>query len=149
MKHSTITFTFAVMMLCSVLPVRAQDTSKPDSADVEKYATFDVLPGGECNLDSVSVDGDDMTLSGWAILSSDANSAPPEPVLLQLVAGSDQRIVANRNERSDVADYFKNDALKMAGFTAVVKKQPGMLVQILLPSEGHLYKCPNVFPAIP
>ena len=146
MKVNTIML--AVLLLGSVLPVHAQDTSKPDPADVEQYATFDVQSGGECNLDEVRVDGDDVTLSGWAILSGDANSAPPEPVLLQLdVAGSGRRIVADRIERSDVAAYYKNDALKTSGFTAVVKQQAGMLIQILQPFEGHLYKCPNIFPA--
>jgi hypothetical protein len=112
-----------------------------------RYATFDVRPGGACNLDQVSVDGDDVTLSGWAFLSRDADSAPPEPVILQLdVAGSSRRVIADRTERPDVADYFQNDALKMSGFTAVVRRRAGMAVKILQVFDGHLYECPDAFP---
>jgi hypothetical protein len=129
-----------------VLPVHAQDASKPDPAAVEKYASFDVRPGGGCNLDQASVDGDDVILSGWAILSVD--SAPPKPVLLQLdVGGNSRRVMAERTERQDVAVANKNDALKMSGFTAVVKRQLGMNVKILQAFEGHLYLCPDAFPA--
>jgi hypothetical protein len=117
-------------------------------AAVEKYVTFGVQSGGECNLDEVSVDGDDVTLSGWAILSADADSAPPEPVLLQLdVGGSSRRVMAERIERPDVAVSYKNNALKLSGFTTVVKQQAGMFVRILQPFDGHLYECPDRFPA--
>ena len=146
MKVSTTML--AALMFGSVLPLHAQDASKPDPAAVEKYATFDVQPGGACNLDQVSVDGDEVTLSGWAILSRDADSAPPQPVLLQLdVNGSSQRVIADRTERDDVAVDSKNDALKMSGFTAMVKRQAGMMVTILQPFEGHLVQCPDQFPA--
>jgi hypothetical protein len=146
MKVSTIML--AVLMLGSVPPVHAQDASKPDPAAVEKYATFDVQPGGACNLDQVSVDGDEVTLSGWAILSRDSDSAPPNPVLLQLdVDGSSRRVIADRTEREDVAVDSKNDALKMSGFTAMVKRQAGMVVTVLQPFAGHLLQCPDKFPA--
>jgi hypothetical protein len=45
-----------------------------------------------------------------------------------------------------VAGHFKNDALKMSGFTAVVKRQAGMTVKILQAFEGHLYEYPDAFP---
>jgi|SRR5271169_1634843 len=129
-----------------VQPTGGGSSREADPAAVEKYATFDVRPGGGCNLDQTVVDGDDVTLSGWAILSAD--SAPPEPVLLQLdVGGSSRRVMALRTERSDVAVAQKNDALKMSGFIAVVTRQAGMNVKILQAFEGHLYECPDAFPA--
>jgi hypothetical protein len=110
---------------------------------MERYAAFDIRPGGACNFDGVRLSTDEVTLSGWAILSADADGAPPEPVILQLdVAGTSRRVVAHRTERSDVAASYKNDALKMSGFTAVVKRQPGMNVKLLQAFDGHLYACP-------
>jgi len=108
---------------------------------VEGHAAFDMRPGGACNFDQVRVSADEVVSSGWAIRSVDGS--PADAVLLQLdVAGNNWRVVANRNERSDVAVYYKNDALRMSGFTATVKQQAGMNVKLLRAFEGHLYVCP-------
>jgi glycosyltransferase involved in cell wall biosynthesis len=127
-------------------PLRAIWSLTADPA-VERYTTFDVQPGGACNLEQVSVLGDEVTISGWAFLSRDARSAPSGPVLLRLdVDRSSRLVMAERIERPDVADYYKNDALKMSGFTAVVKRQAGMTVKVLQAFEGRLYECPGAFP---
>jgi hypothetical protein len=139
----------AAAIAYSVVGPNSADTSRviaPAAAD--KYTTFDVQPGGGCNLDHVTVDGDDVTLFGWAILSSDADKPPPERVLLQLdVNGSSRRVVAQRIKRLDVAVANNNDALKMSGFRAVVTRQAGMKIKILQAIEGHLYECPDAFSA--
>jgi hypothetical protein len=101
-------------------------------------------PGGARNFDRVRLSADEVILSGWAILSGD--DAPADAVLLQLdVAGSSRRIVADRTVRPDVAASYKNDALKMSGFTAIAKRQAGMNVKLLQAFEGHLYVCPTEY----
>jgi hypothetical protein len=128
-------------------PLRAIWSRTADPAAVERYTMFDVQPGGACSLDRVSVLDDEVTISGWAFLSRDARSAPSGPVLLRLdVDRSSRLVIAERTERPDVADYYKNDALKMSGFTAVVKRQAGMTVKVLQAFEGRLYQCPGAFP---
>jgi hypothetical protein len=108
------------------------------------YAAFDIRPGGVCSFDHVRLSADEVILSGWAILSGD--DAPADAVLLQLdVAGSSRRIVADRTVRPDVAASYKNDALKMSGFTAIAKRQAGMNVKLLQAFEGHLYVCPTEY----
>jgi hypothetical protein len=111
---------------------------------VQRYAAFDIRPGGACNFDHVRLSADEVILSGWGILSGEG--APADAVLLQLdVAGSSRRIVADRTERPDVAVSYKNDALKMSGFTTVVKRQAGMNVKLLQAFQAHLYVCPIDF----
>ena len=124
-----------------------QSTRSSRAADpAAKYTTFNVRPGGAGNLDQASVSGDEVTLSGWAFLST--LKAPLQNLFcssLMLMEGV-RRVMATRTERPDVADYFQNHSLKMSGFTAVVKRQPEMIVTILQPyDDGYLYQCPDNF----
>src|SRR5271169_1573019 len=120
--------------------------SQPAPVVADRYAAFDIRPGGAGNFDHVRLSADEVILSGWAILYRDGCGAPAEAVLLELnVAGSSRRVVADRTERPDVAVSYKNDELKMSGFTAVVKRQAGMNVKLLQAFEGHLYVCPTEY----
>ena len=112
-----------------------------EAAIANKYEATDTRLGGACNFDESRVtDGDEVIASGWAAFPSEA--VVGEAVFLQLnAAGGSERVTAQRGSRSDVAEYFKNDALKNSGFTAILKREPGTKVKLLQALGGHLYQC--------
>ncbi len=115
------------------------------------------IPGGACNFDSVAGKNRDLPIieversnvakyEGWAALSVE-DSAIGKGVELMLEGENSSKFVvtASRNDRLDVANFFKKPSLKGAGFTvdaSVSDVPPGdYVLSVLIEQDNKLIKC--------
>ena len=111
-----------------------------NAAVAEKYAASEIRIGGVCDFEAPQKGNRGTVIAGWAALPS--QHAVADVIFLQLDHPSSiRRIKTQRNERADVVEYFKDNALLMAGFNAVLEYKAGTKVKVLQASDGILYEC--------
>ena len=123
------------LLLVSLIPIVgcSQKDDLSSSIELQRVILFSAVPldyrylrqevGGKCNLERITKElNGDYTLIGWAIPSERA-----EKVARTYMVGVETRKsirfgLARKQERSDVADYFKNKKLLESGFFARFKQ---------------------------
>jgi peptidoglycan/LPS O-acetylase OafA/YrhL len=114
---------------------------------LRRYAATAPILGGACAFDAVRAEGDGIVVAGWAALPEIGVGA--DAVLIENGRGDNERRVIARNAlRLDVAVYFKNDALRNAGFSAFLPKAPGTTIRVLQARDGRLYRCATDYPSL-
>lgn len=108
-----------------------------------RYLKQDI--GGECNFDRITQEANgDYSIGGWAISSANAQSIARTLIISIEMNGSAQFGVMEKQERSDVAQYFNNKQLIGAGFFGRFKKSDlpiGACINIHQIFNSFIMKC--------
>jgi hypothetical protein len=110
-----------------------------------RYMKRDV--GGECNFERITKElNGDYSVIGWGIPSVSASSVA-QTYLISVNTNSSSRFgLTQKQDRSDVADHFKNKQLLNVGFLARFKKsdlQSGSCINIYQIYDKKILKCKN------
>jgi hypothetical protein len=135
----------------------SQKDDLPNDINLHRVILFSAVPldyrhlkrdvGGECNFERITKElNGDYSVIGWAIPSISASSVARTYLISVDVNNSLRFGLAQKQDRSDVADHFKNKKLLNVGFLARFKKsdlQSGTCINIYQVYDQTILKCKN------
>jgi hypothetical protein len=147
----------AALVLLSSFSGCSQRDDLPSDINLHRVILFSAMPldyrymqrdvGGECNFELITKElNGDYSVVGWAIPSIIASSVA-QTYLISVNTNSSLRFgLAQKQDRSDVAEHFKNKQLLNVGFIARFKKsdlQSGSCINIYQIYDKKILKCKN------
>jgi hypothetical protein len=147
------------LLLVTLIPILgcSQKDDLSSSIELQRVILFSAVPldyrylsqevGGKCNLERITKElNGDYTLIGWAIPSERAEKVARTYMVGVETKKSIRFGLARKQERSDVADYFKNKKLLESGFFARFKQSDlprGACVSAYQIYDKTILKCKN------
>ena len=147
----------AALVLISIISGCSQRDDLPTDINLHRVILFSAVPldyryvkrdvGGECNFERITKElNGDYSVVGWAIPSISALSVAQAYLISVNINGSLRYGLAQKQDRSDVAEHFKNKKLLNVGFVARFKKsdlQSGSCINIYQIYDQTMMKCKN------
>ena len=150
-------FRYLAVLLLIIISGCSQKDDLPTDINLHRVILFSAVPldyrhlkrdiGGECNFERITKElNGDYSVIGWAIPSIGASSIA-QTYLISVNTNNSLRFgLAQKQDRSDVADHFKNMQLLNVGFLARFKKsdlQSGSCINIYQVYDQTILKCKN------
>lgn len=99
---------------------------------------------GSCGIEAATSADGMLIIRGWGVINASTGEVPEAAIFTVKKDGSDRFLVANLEDRNDVASRLNNPKLLQSGFTAQISadvvKQPVTIV-MLLGFQNKLFAC--------
>lgn len=145
----------AIVALASAPLLLLLSCSQPSGSEMSESNLLTALPSpysewetaqpiGSCGIEAVTASDGTLTVRGWGVINASTGEVPEAAIFTVNKDGSDRFLVADLEDRNDVATRLNNPKLMQSGFMAQISASEVKLpvtFAILLGFQNKLFAC--------